>query len=82
MGKNGGCKPFARLSVKMDGEENIAVFLLRTTGYNSIKSLPARLAYYLAISDGLLSCMPLSFAFERRVQAWAARLLFTMWTLR
>ena len=49
MGKNGGCKPFARLSVKMDGEENIAVFLLRTTGYNSIKSLPARLAYYLEL---------------------------------
>ncbi|MFW2125251.1 hydrolase or metal-binding protein, partial [Acinetobacter ursingii] len=34
-------------------------FIFRTTGFNSIRTLAARLSYYHAASGGLLSCLPL-----------------------
>ena len=34
-------------------------FIFRTTGFNSIRTLAARLSYYHAASNGLLSCLPL-----------------------
>lgn len=34
-------------------------FVFRTTGFNSIRTLAARLSYYHAASNGLLSCLPL-----------------------
>ena len=36
-------------------------FVFRTTGFNSIRTLAARLSYYHAASNGLLSCLPLQF---------------------
>lgn len=73
MGKRGGCKPFGRLSVKMEGQDDIGVFLFRTTGYNSIRSLAARLAYYQAVSGGLLSCMPLELRLRGKSTAMSHR---------
>jgi hypothetical protein len=34
-------------------------FIFRTTGFNSIRTLAARLRYYHAASNGILSCLPL-----------------------
>jgi hypothetical protein len=38
---------------------DFATFIFRTTGYNSIRTLAARLSYYQAVSGGLLAFMPL-----------------------
>jgi hypothetical protein len=37
----------------------LGTFIFRTTGYNSIRTLAARLSYYQAVSGGLLAYMPL-----------------------
>src|SRR5690554_5854868 len=60
IGKQGGCKPYARLSVRIGDDEDLGVFVFRTTGYNSIRTLTARLRYYHAISGGHLATLPLS----------------------
>jgi hypothetical protein len=41
-----------------DGDE-LGSFLFRTTGFNSIRTLSARLSYFHAVSGGLLSTLPL-----------------------
>lgn len=56
-----GCKPYGRLNVVIDGQEDdLGSFVFRTTGYNSIRTLSARLAYYQAVSGNRLADMPLS----------------------
>ena len=60
IGKQGGCKPYARLSVRVGDDEDLGVFVFRTTGYNSIRTLTARLRYYHAISGGHLATLPLT----------------------
>ena len=46
-------------SIPSLGDDNIGSFVFRTTGYNSVRTLAARLQYYQAISDGKLASMPL-----------------------
>ncbi|SFM15156.1 recombination directionality factor [Marinobacter zhejiangensis] len=58
-GKGGLCKPFGRLNVKVGEDDDFGTFIFRTTGYNSIRTLAARLSYYQAASGGLLAYMPL-----------------------
>lgn len=53
------CKPYGRLHVNLDESDEIGTFIFRTTGFNSIRTLAARLSYYHAASNGLLSCLPL-----------------------
>jgi hypothetical protein len=61
LGKNNLCKPYGRLNVLLGEEDgDIGTFIFRTTGYNSIRTLAARLAYYQAASGNLLSCMALA----------------------
>lgn len=59
----GNCKPYGRMNVRieLDGAENdeLGSFVLRTTGFNSIRTLSARLRYLHALSGGLLSTLPL-----------------------
>lgn len=55
----GGCKPYARLNVSIGDSDELGSFIFRSTGFNSIRSLAARLAYYQAVSGNLLSCLPL-----------------------
>jgi hypothetical protein len=56
----GGCKPYARLNVKIgENEDDLGTFVFRTTGFNSIRTLAARLSYYQAVSGNLLACLPL-----------------------
>ncbi|MDH0718089.1 hydrolase or metal-binding protein [Acinetobacter junii] len=59
LAKGGNCKPFGRLHVNLDESDELGTFIFRTTGFNSIRTLAARLSYYHAASNGLLSCLPL-----------------------
>ena len=59
LARTGHCKPYGRLHVIVNDEEDIGTFIFRTTGFNSIRTLAARLSYYQAISGGLLACLPL-----------------------
>lgn len=54
------CKPYGRLVVKLTDSSDMEAFMFRTTGYNSIRTLMARLHYYYALTDGNLSTLPLS----------------------
>ncbi len=56
---DGGCKPYGRLNVRIGDEDELGSFVFRTTGYNSIRTLAARLQYLHAISGGLLAALPL-----------------------
>ena len=55
----GNCKPYGRLNVRIGNDDELGSFVLRTTGFNSIRTLSARLRYFHALSGGLLSAMPL-----------------------
>lgn len=55
----GGCKPYGRLNVRIGDEDELGTFIFRTTGYNSIRTLMARLRYFQAMSGNLLACLPL-----------------------
>jgi len=55
----GVCKPYGRLNVRIGDEDELGSFVFRTTGFNSIRTLAARLTYYFALSGGMLSCLPL-----------------------
>ena len=55
---NRECKPYGRLYAII-GLDQLGCFVLRTTSYNSIRTLAARMRYYHAVSGGLLACMPL-----------------------
>ncbi len=60
MAKAGGCKPYGRLNVAIDGqEEELSSFVFRTTGFNSIRTLTARLQYFEAVSGGNTRYLPL-----------------------
>lgn len=68
----GACKAYARLNVLIDEEigdnadgksdlkTDLGTFIFRTTGFNSIRTLAARLHYYHAVSGNLLSCLTLA----------------------
>lgn len=58
-GLKNGCKPYGRLHVKLGDDDEIGTFIFRTTGFNSIRTLAARLRYYQAVSGNLLACLPL-----------------------
>ncbi len=59
LAKGGLCKPYGRLNVKIGDDDELGTFIFRTTGFNSIRTLAARLSYYQAASGNLLACLPL-----------------------
>ena len=59
IGQGGLCKPYGRLYVNLGESDELGTFIFRTTGFNSIRTLAARLRYYHAASGDLLSCLPL-----------------------
>lgn len=72
LGQEGRCKPYGRLHVRVmapeaeagagagAGEDDgLGTFVFRTTGFNSIRTLAARLAYFKAVSGGVLASLPL-----------------------
>ncbi len=61
LGQELGCKPYGRLNVQINGQDDeLGTFVFRTTGYNSIRTLAARLQYYHALSHGKTRFLPLS----------------------
>lgn len=58
-GQGGACKPYGRLNVLIGDEDEMGSFIFRTTSYNSIRTLAARLHYFAAVSSNLLACLPL-----------------------
>ncbi len=60
MGRKGGCKPYGRLNVQVDGQDDaLGSFIFRTTGFNSIRTLTAKLRYFEAVSGGTTRYLPL-----------------------
>ncbi|QOY62652.1 hydrolase or metal-binding protein [Lysobacter sp. H21R4] len=69
----GDCKPYARLNVVIGDEDAMGTFVLRTTSYNTIRTLTARLNYFNAVSGGLLACMPLTLKLRGKSTAMSFR---------
>lgn len=59
LAQNGACKPYGRLNVQIGDDDPLGSFVFRTTGFNSIRTLSARLAYFRAISGNRLAYLPL-----------------------
>ena len=68
LAQDGNCKPYGRLHVRVDAQvppeagassDELGSFVFRTTGFNSIRTLSARLRYLFAVSGGLLAGLPL-----------------------
>lgn len=69
----GQCKPYGRLNVQIDAADELGTFVFRTTGYNSIRTLTARLQYYQAVSGGLLAALPLELRLRGKSTAQSHR---------
>ena len=84
LAKGGHCKPYGRLTVNLDDSDELGTFMFRTTGYNSIRTLAARLSYYHAASGDLLSCLPLQLTLRGKstTQSYRAPVYYVDLTLR
>lgn len=70
LAQNGNCKPYGRLNVAIGDDDPLGSFVFRTTGFNSIRTLSARLSYLQALSGDRLACLPL----ELRLRGKSTRL--------
>ena len=59
LAQGNACKPYGRLNVMIGDDDALGSFVFRTTGFNSIRTLAARLQYFQAISGNRLACLPL-----------------------
>ena len=59
LAQGNACKPYGRLNVVIGDDDPLGSFVFRTTGFNSIRTLAARLQYFQAISGTRLACLPL-----------------------
>jgi len=84
MAQGGNCKPYGRLHVNLDESDELGAFIFRTTGFNSIRTLAARLSYYHAASNGLLSCLPLQLTLRGKstTQSYRTPVYYVDLTLR
>ncbi|MFW1852831.1 hydrolase or metal-binding protein [Acinetobacter guillouiae] len=84
LAQGGNCKPFGRLHVNLDESDELSTFIFRTTGFNSIRTLAARLSYYHASSNGLLSCLPLQLTLRGKstTQSYRTPVYYVDLTLR
>jgi hypothetical protein len=57
--QGGACKPYGRLNVAIGDDDPLGSFVFRTAGFNSIRTLTARLHYFQAVSGDRLACLPL-----------------------
>ena len=83
-GSHGLCKPYGRLYVRIGKEDELGCFVFRTTGYNSIRTLAARLRYFHAISGGNLATLPLELKLRGKstTQSHRAPIYYVDLTLR
>ncbi|MGF2635477.1 hydrolase or metal-binding protein [Acinetobacter johnsonii] len=84
IGQGGNCKPYGRLYVNLDESDELGAFIFRTTGFNSIRTLAARLRYYHAASGDLLSCLPLQLTLRGKstTQSYRTPIYYVDLTLR
>ncbi len=84
LAQGGLCKPYGRLYVNLDESDEFGTFVFRTTGFNSIRTLAARLSYYHAASKGLLSCLPLQLTLRGKstTQSYRTPVYYVDLTLR
>lgn len=84
LAQGGLCKPYGRLHVNLDESDELGIFIFRTTGFNSIRTLAARLSYYYAASNGLLSCLPLQLTLRGKstTQSYRTPVYYVDLTLR
>lgn len=84
LAQGGLCKPYGRLYVNLDDSDEFGTFIFRTTGFNSIRTLAARLAYYHAASGKLLSCLPLQLTLRGKstTQSYRTPIYYVDLTLR
>ncbi|MFC5430774.1 phage capsid protein [Paraburkholderia denitrificans] len=71
--QGGACKPYGRLNVLIGDEDEMGSFIFRTTSYNSIRTLTARLRYFRAVSGNLLACLPLELKLRGKSTAQSYR---------
>ena len=80
-----GCKLYGRLNVQVDGQgDELASFIFRTTGYNSVRTLAARLRYFEAVSGGNTKHLPLMLKLRAKstTQSHRAPVFYVDLTLR
>ncbi|WP_336936436.1 hydrolase or metal-binding protein [Acinetobacter beijerinckii] len=84
LAQGGLCKPYGRLYVNLDESDELGAFIFRTTGFNSIRTLAARLSYYHAASGDLLSCLPLQLTLRGKstTQSYRTPIYYVDLTLR
>jgi len=84
LAQGGNCKPYGRLHVNLDESDELGTFIFRTTGFNSIRTLAARLSYYHAASGGLLSCLPMQLTLRGKstTQSYRTPVYYVDLTLR
>lgn len=84
LAQGGLCKPYGRLYVNLDESDELGTFIFRTTGFNSIRTLAARLSYYHAASNGLLSCLSLQLTLRGKstTQSYRTPVYYVDLTLR
>ncbi|HAK15803.1 hydrolase or metal-binding protein [Acinetobacter johnsonii] len=84
MAQGGHCKPYGRLHVNLDESDELGTFIFRTTSFNSIRTLAARLSYYHAASNGFLSCLPLQLTLRGKstTQSYRTPVYYVDLTLR
>ncbi|OEC87321.1 hydrolase or metal-binding protein [Acinetobacter sp. YK3] len=84
LAQGGLCKPYGRLYVNLDESDELGTFIFRTTGFNSIRTLAARLRYYHAASGDLLSCLPLQLTLRGKstTQSYCTPIYYVDLTLR
>ncbi|MEN8626387.1 hydrolase or metal-binding protein [Psychrobacter proteolyticus] len=78
------CKPYGRLYVNLSEDDELGTFIFRTTGFNSIRTLAARLSYFAAVSGNKLSCLPLQLTLRGKstTQSYRTPIYFVDLTLR
>jgi hypothetical protein len=59
LAQGNACRPYGRLNVVVGDDDPLGSYVFRTTGFNSIRTLAARLQYFQAISGNRLACLPL-----------------------
>jgi len=69
----GDCKAYARLNAVIGDDDALGSFVLRTTSFNTIRTLAARLQYFSAVSGGRLAWMPLELKLRGKSTAMSHR---------
>ncbi len=84
LAQGGACKPYGRLYVNLSEDDELGTFIFRTTGFNSIRTLSARLSYFAAVSGNKLSCLPLQLTLRGKstTQSYRTPIYFVDLTLR